>query len=359
MKDLGQLIITGIKGTSLLDEEKEFIQNNNIGGVILFTHNYEDPAQLAELVNDIQTLRDEYPLFVSVDNEGGRVFRFKQHFTHFQAMMDIAKLDSPKLVFEVHKAMAEELAACGVNLNYSPCCDVLTNPTNKAIGDRAFGDDPVEIEKYVSAAIRGLQTTSVLGCAKHFPGHGGTTKDSHFDLPLVKTEKDVLESRELIPFVKASKSRVEMIMMAHLMVDALNDELPTSLAKEAYDYCREKLKFKKIIITDDMEMKAISDRFSYEEAAVMAIDAGADIVLYRSMETAQKAYNGLKEAVDSGKLERTSIDEKAKRVLNCKKSHFAEYKPIYIPNIQEQMKKQEHQNLFNEIQEKIDELNQS
>ena len=166
--EIGQLFITGISGLSLTVEESEFLENNNIGGVILFKHNYQDPAQLAELVNSIQALRDEYPLFVSVDQEGGRVIRFKTHFTQFPSMHEIGQLDSPKLTFEVHKVLAEELKACGVNLDYSPCCDVWNNPKNKVIGDRAFGKTPDEVEKHVSAAIRGLDAGNILSCAKHF-----------------------------------------------------------------------------------------------------------------------------------------------------------------------------------------------
>src|SRR5690606_39015320 len=146
----------------------------------------------------------EYPLFIAVDQEGGRVMRFKRHFTQFPAMMELAKLDSPKLIFEAHEVKAKELAACGINLSFDPVCDILTNPDNKVIGDRAYGSDVETVEKFISAAIRGLQTNGVLACAKHFPGHGGTTKDSHYDLPLVKTTVEEMRARELQPFIKAS-----------------------------------------------------------------------------------------------------------------------------------------------------------
>lgn len=354
MKDLGQLFITGIAGKELTSEESEFIQNENIGGVIFFTHNYADPAQLGELVNEIQKLRDEYPLFICVDHEGGRVHRFKSGgFTHFPSSMDLTKQNSPKLVYEVYKAMAEELSACGINLSFGPVCDILTNSENKVIGDRSFGEDPTEVEKYVSAAIRGLQTNNVLACAKHFPGHGGTTKDSHFDLPLVKTDLETIRNRELIPFVKASKSRVEFIMMAHLMVDALNDELPTTLSKEAYDFLREELKYKKIIISDDMDMKAISDRFSYEEAAVRALEAGVDILEYRSFQSTLKAFNAVKDAIESGRLDKKLIETKIKKVNNLKRTYLSEYKPIYIPNISKNMKLSEHKLLLESVEQKL------
>lgn len=335
MDNFGQLIITGIKGLSLTPEETTFIKEEKIGGVILFAHNYEDPAQLAELVNSIQKNRDEYPLFIAVDHEGGRVIRFKKHFTQFPAMMELSKINSPKLIYEVHEVMAKELAACGINLSFSPCCDILTNPDNKVIGDRAFGDNVEDVEKHISAAIRGLQTNGIIACAKHFPGHGGTTKDSHFDLPLVKTSLEDLRNLELQPFVKASKSRVEMMMMGHLMVDALDHELPTTLSPKAYDFLRSETKFSKIVITDDMEMKAISDRFTIEEAAVKALKAGTDILLYRFAEDAMKALAAVREAVKTKVLKKDSLTEKLQRIENCKKEYLSTYQPIYIPKITE------------------------
>ncbi len=333
MDNFGQLFIAGLSGFSLTDEEKDFIKNEKLGGVILFHHNYQDPAQLAELVNSIQKLRDEYPLFIAVDQEGGRVVRFQSQFTQFPAMMTIAALNSPKTIFEVHQVMAKELSACGINLALSPCCDILTNEENKVIGDRAFGRDAETVEKFISAAIRGLQTSGLLSCAKHFPGHGGTLKDSHVDLPLIKTSLDEMRSRELIPFVKASKSRVEFMMMAHLLVDAIDNKLPTSLSAKAYEFLRQETKFTKIIITDDMEMKAITDRFTTEEAAIMAMMAGADMLLYKTLGEAKKALNGIREAVKKKTLKRDDIIHKLTKIEKCKKENFESYQPIYIPKI--------------------------
>jgi beta-N-acetylhexosaminidase len=333
LDNYGQLIISGIKGTSLLPEEIDFIKNEKLGGIILFSHNFDNPAQLAELVNSIQKNRDEYPLFISVDQEGGRILRFKKHFTQFPSMLALARMNSPKLVFEVHEILAKELAACGINLSYSPCCDILTNPDNKVIGDRAYGTDAETVEKYISAAIRGLQTNGIMACAKHFPGHGDTSKDSHFDLPLVKTTIEQMRNREMIPFIKASKSRVEFMMMAHLMVDALDDKLPTSLSPKAYDFLRNETKFTKVVITDDMEMKAIADRFTIEESAVMALNAGTDMLLYRFMEDAEKALKAIREAVKKRVIKKEALIEKLGRVERCKKESLANYQPIYIPKV--------------------------
>lgn len=349
IKDVGQLVISGIEGTSLLDAEREFLEKNNIGGIILFEKNFDSPAQLAELINQIQTCRDDYPLFITIDQEGGRVKRLKHSFFQSPSMFDIAKHDSPKLTFEVHKLMADQLKACGINLDYSPCCDIWSNPKNNVIGDRAFGTTPDIVEKHVSAAIRGLQTGKIISCAKHFPGHGDTLKDSHYDLPYVKKSLEELEKFELIPFQKAAKSRCETMMMAHLVVDAIDPELPTSLSKKAYDYLRSTLKFNRVVFTDDMEMQAITDNYGIEQSSVMAIEAGADVVIYRSIEGAQKAFHAIKKAVDERKIELSVIEEKIKRVFDLKKQYLDEYSPIYIPEIDKNMNHQK----ANELAEKI------
>jgi beta-N-acetylhexosaminidase len=348
LDNFGQFVITGIKGTSLTQQETEFIRDEKVGGVILFSENFEDPSQLAELVNSIQKLRDEYPLLISTDQEGGRVMRFKKHFTQFPAMMDLARMDSPKLVFEVHEIIAKELNACGINLSYSPTCDILTNPENKVIGDRAYGTDALTVEKYISAAIRGLQTNGVMACAKHFPGHGDTSKDSHFDLPILKTPIAQLREREMIPFVKASKSRVEFMMMAHLVVDALDEKLPTSLSVKAYDFLRQETKFSKIVVTDDMDMKAISDRYATEEAALLAINAGADMLMYRNMDNAVKAVNVIREHSKKRLMKKEMLVEKQSRIERCKKENFSNYQPIYIPKISEVFNSQAARSLMDQ-----------
>ena len=349
--EVGQLFITGIEGITLKDEERQFILDNNIGGVILFKNNFADPGQLAELINDIQTLRDEYPLFISVDQEGGRVKRFQSHFTQFPSMFEVGKKDSPKLTFEVHKVLADELSSCGVNLNFSPCCDIWSNPKNNVIGDRAFSDKAEEVEKHVSAAIRGLHTGGVLACAKHFPGHGNTSKDSHFDLPFVKKTMEELRAEELVPFQKASKSRAEFMMMAHLVVDAIDKELPCTLSPKAYEFLRDELKYKKIIITDDMEMKAVADRYTNEEAAIMALTAGADMIMYRSFEKTKSAYEAVMNAIKEQKISKPDMEAKIRRVMSCKQKFLKEYKPVYIPTVSKSLREDRQSEILDKIAE--------
>jgi len=357
MNEAGQLIMTGIQGTVLTDDEKLFLEKENIGGVIFFTKNYESPAQLAELVNNIQQCRTELPLFIGVDHEGGRVFRFKKNFTQFPPMMELSKLESPKNIFYSHKIMAEELALCGVNLNFSPCTDVLTNPNNKVIGDRAFGSDAESVSKFVTAAIRGLQTHGVIACAKHFPGHGSTSKDSHDELPYVKRTIEELRDVDLIPFSRAIKSsRVEMIMMGHLVVDCIDPTLPCSLSQKAHEFLRDEMKFEGIICSDDMQMKAITDHHGVEEAAVSALLAGTDLLLYRDMSEAKKALVAVKEALKIKRIKNDDLKLKLKRLTKCKREYFKEYKPIYIPEIANKIGMRGTQIFVEEMVQKISEL---
>jgi beta-N-acetylhexosaminidase len=355
-KNLGQLVVTGIAGTVLTPEESEFILKDNIGGVILFAHNYASPAQLAELINEIQKLRDEFPLYIMTDHESGRVQRFKDPFTHFPAQYDLAKLNSPKLIYEVHEMMATELKACGINVNLSPCCDIWSNPENKVIGDRAFGNDVAAVEKMVSAAIRGLHAGGVLSCAKHFPGHGSTKKDSHVELPYLKTSLEDLKSNELIPFNRAIKSKVEFVMMAHIVVDSIDANNPISLSAKGHALLRESYRFNGIIITDDLEMGAILEKSSIEEASVMALLAGANLLLYRKAETAKKSLELMKQRYREKKLDRRLLEFSILKNLNLKKEKFTGYSPVYIPEISSSMKIGKHKNYLQEIQKKISQL---
>ena len=332
-KDLGQLFVTGISGKQLTKDEEQFIQKENIGGVILFSHNYESPAQLAELVNNIQSLRDNYPLFIATDHEGGRVQRFKDGFTKIPPMLEVTKTDSPKLCFEISQLMSNELLSCGVNINLGPVCDIFTNPKNTVIGDRSFGKTADDVSKYISAMIRGQQTSGIMSCAKHFPGHGDTLEDSHFKLPVVNKSLEELREQEFIPFIKAVKARVDFVMMAHLKVDSIDQDNICTFSPKAYELIREELRFKKVIITDDMEMKAISEDLSLGEAAFKALKAGADLVEYRSFEACKEAYEYVKAAMSDERFSAQELASRYERILELKKKYLSNYSPIYIPDV--------------------------
>lgn len=336
-KLLGQCFFIGFKGCDLPQNVGAFIHDNAIGGVTLFADNYETPAQVAELINDIQAHRDGLlPMAICVDHEGGRVQRFKKPFTRFPEAHVIGDQDSPKLAFECAEIIAKELKAVGVNINFAPVADINTNPGNPVIGKRAYGDTEERVTKMVSAMVRGFVTHGVHPVVKHFPGHGDTSQDSHFRLPRIKTPLETIMDREVKPFAKAFRSHCQLVMTAHILIESIDPKTPATLCgKVLQDILRNQLRYRGLIITDDMEMKAIADNFGEVEAPLRALEAGANILLYHTEPAQMKAFDGLMSKLTSpeGAQALKSLENSAQLVQEFKTKHFPEYKPIYIPEI--------------------------
>ena len=333
LDEIGQFIMTGVGGKSLSREEKKFLDQKKIGGVILFAHNYESPDQLAKLTQEIQSLGHEWPFFIGVDQEGGRVQRFKDPFKRIPPMFDLGQLDSTEICRRLHQIIGRELKSVGVNLSFSPVCDVLTNPKNQVIGDRAFSSDPDKVGEYVMAAIQGLRESSLLSVAKHFPGHGDTVGDSHYELPLIEKSIPQMSACELMPFHRAVSADVDMILMAHLQVNAFDSERPTTLSSSAYDFLRNELKYSGVIISDDMEMKAIADHFGWEDATITTFLAGCDILVYRSMLHAEKAYETLVQSIQNDQCSEEALGQKISRIKALKDKRLRDDLPRGDSNI--------------------------
>ncbi len=316
MRDLGQFIITGISGKELTSSERDFLAKENIGGIILFSKNYADPLQLKKLTDDLNSINKTYPLIISVDNEGGRVFRFKKDFTHFPNMLSLGELDDPEVFYKIGKIMGQELISCGVNLNFSPCCDLFTNPENEVIGDRAFGRTPNQAIPKIIKYIKGIRESGVLSCAKHFPGHGDTKEDSHFELPRVSTPLKDLKAREFLPFISAIEADVDTAMMGHLLVDEIDQRYPCTLSPRAYEILKNDLGFKGLIFTDDMQMEAVKN---IEKAAVLSLKAGANCLIYRDLEYAKEALLSLRACKESFEDSLANIIHFKKKRINKKK----------------------------------------
>lgn len=324
---LGELFIMGFNGTALEDETSAFISQAKIGGVILFSQNYENPEQVSSLINDIQNCRTgDLPLWVSVDHEGGKVQRFRTSFTRLPEADVIAKTNSPKLVFELAERTGAELRAVGINVNFAPVADINSNPKNPVIGTRAYGETEEMVSKMVSAFVRGHLTQGVQPCVKHFPGHGDTTVDSHFALPTVTDTLESLRERELRPFSKAFKSGCRWVMTAHLMNPNLDSEKPATLSsKTLMGLLREEMRYTGLIVSDDLEMKAITDHFGVEEAPRLAIEAGCDLLIYRSEAATRHAYASLIKALDEGRLSPDRVIESAELSMDIKREDLMPY----------------------------------
>src|SRR5688572_20142600 len=254
----------------------------DLGGVTFFGRlgNIESPEQVAGLAFDVRNLGLELPAWVGIDQEGGRVARLRSPFTEWPPMAVLGRSGSPDLARKFAAALAAELAAVGISLDYAPVLDIHTNPKNPVIGDRALGDKPETVSALGRVIIEELQRAGVAACGKHFPGHGDTAADSHIELPIVEHAPDRLRAIEFAPFKAAIDARVAFIMTAHVLVTSIDDERPATLSpKIVQRLLREELGFDGVIVSDDLEMKAIANTYPPDEAAVAAIAAGCDAVL--------------------------------------------------------------------------------
>jgi len=283
MKDLKNIVgahfIFGFSGTQVSEQTISLIKEIRPAGFIVMGDNYESPEQVFDVCTDLQTVSPE-PLIISVDQEGGRVSRLKEPFLKAPTAQKLGQINSPKLCFEIAHAIGRELLSVGINLDFLPVCDILTNLKNTVIADRAFSSDEHIVTALASAMTRGLQKAGVMACAKHFPGHGDTLIDSHMDLPHSDTTLDELKKRELIPFQRAFKSGAATVMSAHILSKALDPTMPVTLSPQALGFLRKEMRFSGLIISDDMNMGALTQNYQEDEALYLAVTAGIDILLY-------------------------------------------------------------------------------
>src|SRR6188768_3512820 len=255
-RDIGQYLIGSMPGASVPVELRSLAREFDLGGVILFSRNIEAPEQVAELSAESEMLGRDMPAWVSVDQEGGRVARLKEPFTKWPPMATLGRAgkQSERLAERFATALAAELLAVGITLDYAPVLDIHTNPKNPVIGDRALAEDAGGVAKLGAAIIRGLQDNGVAACGKHFPGHGDTSTDSHLELPVVEHPPERLRQVEFLPFRAAVTAGVATIMTAHVFLPALDERRPATLSRRIVNgLLREELKFPGVILSDDLE----------------------------------------------------------------------------------------------------------
>jgi beta-N-acetylhexosaminidase len=277
----GQLVMVGFAGHTVPAEIRSLVREFDLGGVVLFARNVAEPEQVAELCFDLRGLGAEMPLWVGIDQEGGRVARLRTGFTVWPPMATLGRTEKgPDLARRFARGLARELAAVGVSIDFAPVLDVGSNPKNPAIGDRALSPRAGDVAVLGRVIIEELQAAGLAACGKHFPGHGDTSVDSHLELPLVEHPPDRLREVELVPFRAAIEADVAAMMVGHLFVPALDPDHPATLSKRIVtDLLRGDLGFKGLIVTDDLEMKAITAQHPIERAAAAAIAAGCDAAL--------------------------------------------------------------------------------
>lgn len=325
---IGQLFIVSLRsfdaGEATLginENIKNAMQKYKPGGIIFFAENIKTIPQTCNLINGLQDM-SEIPLFIAVDEEGGKVSRITEspemHATVFPDNAAIGETKNPDIAKNVASAIAREISSLGFNMNFAPVADINTNPENPVIGSRAYGSEANEVSLMVAAAVNGIQSHQVSAVLKHFPGHGDTSTDTHYGAATVTHTKERLFSTELLPFIAGIKEGADGVMAAHILTPNIPGEnVPASLKPEILTgILRNELGFDGLIITDALNMKAITDHYTSDQAAVKAFLAGADILLMPG--DLDAAFDGIKKAYNDGLITEERINESAERILRIK-----------------------------------------
>ena len=328
---IGQMMISSVGNVyssaappTVLDEESAaLIRDKKLGGVIFFGYNISTEEQTKALIAEIKKVSREnsnIPLFFALDEEGGRVTRLPETMEKAPTAQSIGATGDAEKAYEAGRQIAANMRKLGFNLNFAPVCDINTNPNNPVIGDRAFSGDPQIAAEMASKFYRGLKEGGVLGAAKHFPGHGDTVTDSHLELPSVNTDAQTLKNRELVPFEAVIASEVDMVMTSHILVNSIDTEYPATLStKVKEELLFNTLNYKGIVISDDLNMKAITDHYTMEEAAKLAINSGCDIVLVSHDIAKTRAISEyLVKAVEKNEISTERIDASVTKILMLK-----------------------------------------
>lgn len=322
---IGQLMIVGFNGTSVDENINDLIKTSYIGGVILFGNNVESLNGVTELINNIKlsNMNNKIPLFISVDEEGGVVSRTPNEFLKLQSSLFIGAYNNKEMCYEVGEIIANELKLMGYNMDYAPVLDILSNPNNTVIGSRAFGRDADIVSNLGISVMKGINENNVIPVVKHFPGHGDTSVDSHYGLPLVEKSLNELKELEFIPFQNAINSGADAIMVSHILLKNIDSENPATMSKKIVsDILRDEMNFKGVVISDDMTMAAIMDNYDIGEASVKAINAGVDIILVcHGYDNEIKVLTSISEAVNSGEITEERLDESVYRILSLKNKY--------------------------------------
>lgn len=320
---IGQLFILGFDGQKPSEALASVVREFSPGGLILFGRNLGSPEEIAALTNALQAASPT-PLFVAIDQEGGKVARLRPPFTQWPAASVLGAVGSTELTYGMARAIARELIAVGINMNMAPVLDVLTNPANPVMAGRSYGSDPHVVAQHGIAFCEGLRSEGVLAVGKHFPGHGDTIVDSHLALPVVPHNLDRLSAVELVPFATAIRAGIPALMTAHLLLPALDSELPATLSRPILtDLLREDLGFGNLVISDDLLMQGIADSTPPGEAGVRFLEAGGDLMLICDDEVAQRqALRVVTEAVETGRLSEARVRVSCNRIADAKAQYL-------------------------------------
>jgi beta-N-acetylhexosaminidase len=324
---VGQLMLAGYSGTDAHQAAAELVEGLGVGGIILFADNVTSPFHARSVTAILRGGAGEVPLMIAVDHEGGDVNRFGPPVTHLPEAWAIGTTGDPALARAAGGVAGEELLAMGIGVDLAPVLDVNDEPTNPVIGHRAFGADAAVVTEMGLAFAEGVADEGVVPVAKHFPGHGHTTTDSHVELPVVTRDRDDLERIDIAPFRAAINDGIEMVMTAHVVYTALDPDVPATLSRPILTgLLREELGFDGVIVTDSLSMAAVARGQDPGRVALRAVKAGADLVLVQT--DVRLVRDALLAAVRSGDLPRRRLDQSVERILRLKVRHAADWERL-------------------------------
>lgn len=334
---IGQMLMVGIDGTEVDDDFKKFAEEYKFGTVILFGKNITSAEQLVNLTNSIKSTAGDIPYIIGMDEEGGLVTRLPDDVLSMPAALTIAGSEDTEYCYNAGYQIGTQITSFGLHTGFSPVLDIWSNPDNTVIGNRAYGKTSDDVCKYGIADMLGLKATGAIPVAKHFPGHGDTETDSHYGLPLVTKTKEELWQSELLPFKSAIENGVPMIMAAHILCTELDENYPASMSKNIItDLLRDEMGFEGVVITDDLTMGAISESYSFGDAAVLSINAGCDILsICFGEDNVKQAVKAIKEAVENGDITEERIDESVRRILKLKEDYNVTSDSVEMPDVDE------------------------
>ncbi len=311
--------LTGEDGVTVAgDATRQALENYPVGGIVYFAKNLESQDQVKEMIDNSQKY-SSIGLFVATDVEGGVVNRLMDTVgTTYIGSMYYYKDDGDETAYENAYTIANDMSALGFNLDFAPVADVWSNPDNTVIGERAYSDDYAQAAELVGNAVKGFNDGGVMCTLKHFPGHGDTAEDSHYSSAYVHRTKEEIMVDEMQPFRSGIEAGAEFVMVGHLIVPDI-DEVPATLSyKIATGILRDELKFEGVAITDSFEMESIADNYSVDDAVVMSVKAGMDMIL--QPKDMASSVNSIEQAVADGELSEDRIDESVRWILTLKES---------------------------------------
>lgn len=327
---VGQLLIAGFYETEAGEEARSYIQDYHVGGLILYGRNVESVQQLTDLTNGLKALAgDGIPLFLSTDQEGGMVERMPPEIQKLPNAYDV----SDPAAFG--SALGAECAAFGLNTDFAPSLDIWSNPNNTVIGKRAFGADADTVTQRGLACLTAMEESGTIPVVKHLPGHGDTDTDSHVGLPVVDKTREELLEMELLPFQAAIDAGAPAVMVGHILMTQIDPDKPATLSSEVVTgLLREELGFDGVVFTDDLTMGAITQNYGLGEAAVLAVEAGCDVLLVcHEAGSVDQVYTALLDAVDTGRITADRLDQSVRRILTLKQNYGLTSDPVNLPDL--------------------------